>query len=82
MADGLRLSILGLLIGLHMLLSADNVGNISLPRVSAIAALSVILVAAAAAAIPALRAASVDPAVMLRAGVGPRAHSHQRGRIP
>jgi ABC-type antimicrobial peptide transport system permease subunit len=75
-ADGLRLSALGLalglpisLVGLRILLAADeDFPPIGLGSVTAIAALGVILVATAAAWIPARRAASVDPALTLRSG--------------
>jgi predicted permease len=75
-ADGLRLSAFGLvlglpasLVGLHLLLSADDdLRVVSLPAVTAMAAVGVVLVATAAAWIPARRAAAVDPAVTLRTG--------------
>jgi predicted permease len=75
-ADGLRLSALGLLIGLPvsliglraMLAADDSFRYVPLPSVTAIAAFGVILVATAAAWIPARRAAAVDPAITLRGG--------------
>ena len=73
-ADSLRLSAFGLalglpigVIGVRALLAADdNVRVVSMPLVTAIAALGVIFVATAAAWIPARHAAAVDPAVTLR----------------
>lgn len=75
-ADGLRLSAFGLLVGLPvslvglraLLAADDNFRYVPTPSVAAIAALGVILVATAAAWIPARRAASVDPAITLRGG--------------
>ena len=73
--DGLNLSFLGLLIGLpisilglHVLTSAvSDVPDVPLPAVAAVAAGGVFIIALAAAWIPARRAASVDPAITLRA---------------
>ena len=72
--DGLRLSVVGLalglplsLIALHLLLSvAEILPPVSLTPVGVIAGFSVLAVAAAAAWIPARRAAGVDPALVLR----------------
>jgi predicted permease len=74
--DGLRLSAIGLLIGLPvsllglraLLAADDSFRYVPLPSVTAIAALGVLIVASAAAWIPARRAASVDPAITLRGG--------------
>jgi predicted permease len=74
-ADGLRLSAFGMviglpisLIGLHLVMRMpDIIPQVALPSVTAIAAGGVLLVATAAVWIPSRRAASVDPAVTLRA---------------
>ncbi len=74
--DGLRLSALGLviglpvsLLGLRALLAADDSFRyVPLSSVTAIAALGVLIVAGAAAWIPARKAAAVDPAITLRGG--------------
>jgi ABC-type antimicrobial peptide transport system permease subunit len=74
-SDGLRLSAIGLLLGLPVSLlglralltaAGDDFGSVRLPPVTVMAALGVLLVATAAVWIPARRAASVDPAVTLR----------------
>jgi predicted permease len=72
--DGLRLSALGLAIGLPvgllavraLIASEDSIPDVSLPAITAIAAVGVALVAITAAWIPARRAAAVDPAMILR----------------
>ena len=73
LGDGLRLSILGLILGLplsilglHFLDARIGDVSVSLPAVTAIAAAGVLAVAALAVALPARRAAAVDPAVTLR----------------
>jgi predicted lysophospholipase L1 biosynthesis ABC-type transport system permease subunit len=73
--DGLRLSLIGMAIGLPLSLVALKlvlnpllVYHVPVAPVAAIAALSVIIVAAAATWIPAQRAAAVDPAKVLRNG--------------
>lgn len=74
LADGLRLSAFGMviglplsLLGLHFVMAIPDIPRVALPSVTAIAASGVLLVAAAAVWIPARRAASVDPAITLRA---------------
>jgi predicted permease len=72
--DGLRLSALGLVMGLPvgllavrvLIASEDSIPDVSLPAITAITAVGVVLVAIAAAWIPARRAAAVDPATILR----------------
>lgn len=73
LGDGLKLSALGLviglplsIIGLHALDSQIGEISVSLPAVTAIAALGVLIVATTAVWLPARRAATVDPAVTLR----------------
>jgi predicted permease len=72
--DGLRLSLLGIFIGLPLSILAlrtiinasPDVPEVSLSAVTAIVAVGVTLVAAIATWLPASRAARVDPAVTLR----------------
>lgn len=71
--DGLRLSALGLaiglplsLIGLRALMLIPDIPRVELPYVTLIAALGVTIVATLASWIPARRAATVQPAVALR----------------
>jgi predicted permease len=73
-AEGVRLSALGLalglpasLLGLRVLIASDDsFSTVSLPAVTAIATLGMAVVAVAAAWLPARRAASVEPAAILR----------------
>ncbi len=73
-SDGLRLTMIGValglplsLLGLHLLLSlAPSVPDINLTAVMAVVAIGVSAVALAASWIPASRAAEVDPAAVLR----------------
>lgn len=72
--DGLRLSVIGMLIGmplslvgLRLMLGAqDALAAPSLPAVASIAAIGVLCVAGAATWIPSHRAATIDPATTLR----------------
>lgn len=67
-ADGLRLSTVGLVVGLPLSLFGFRIVNppVALPPVATTAALGVLVVAVAATWIPARRAAGVDPAITLR----------------
>jgi hypothetical protein len=73
--DGVRLSVIGLLLGLPLSLVGlqalmtvldEDIPRVALGPVSAVAAVGVTIVAIAAAWIPARRAAAVDPAITLR----------------
>jgi len=73
--DGLRLSVIGLalglpasVVGLNVLMTTldDDFPHVPLGPVTAVAALGIVVVAIAAAWIPARRAAAVDPALTLR----------------
>jgi predicted permease len=73
--DGIRLSAIGMaigmplsLIGLRVLLATSRQYSVPLSPVALITAVCVVTVAAAAAWIPARRAATVDPAGVLRSG--------------
>ncbi|MEO5510135.1 MAG: ABC transporter permease [Longimicrobiales bacterium] len=73
--DGIKLSGIGMaiglplsLLGLRALMKTSETYDVQLTPVALIAAASVLVVAAAAAWIPARRAASVDPADVLRGG--------------
>ena len=71
--DGLRLSAYGLaiglplsLLGLRALMMIPDAPRVELPHVTLVAALGILIVATLAAWIPARRAASVEPAEILR----------------
>lgn len=73
-SDGLRLTIIGVVVGLplsvlglHQLMSlAPDVPDVNLTLIMAVVAIGILAVAALASWLPASRAAEVDPAVILR----------------